>query len=414
MNPSDRMISFSAIGLDSPGLVAKITKTVFEMKGNIVDVEENCRSGLFSIFLIIDFSASDISMDEIPAALYAIKQKTDLKIALDPFNAKEIAYPTQHENHLVTLTGVDQPGIIAKVSDFFYSRNINVEKCRMIARGKFFSMEMGIDTQEMKLDPSFTRWTNLLKMKDDLRSLCAGINQSVVVQSENVYQREKKLVVFDVESSLIQQDSLQSFIKTINGKIAASYSSTDLIENHEDQMHQLAETAKSLKGMHIDSLKKFSEILQLNSGAYELIRILKSMGFKIALLSSGFGFFVKKIFESAGVDYAFSNTLAVDENGITTGKLAEPVINSQSKDEIIAFIMKNENIERDQVIAVGDGSKSAHFIRNAGLSITFKPGEPDNQADGVLSNDKVIDVLYCLGIPKEEVDKYFSHSNSKN
>ena len=81
---------------------------------------------------------------------------------------------------------------------------------------------------------------------------------------------------------------------------------------------------------------------------------------------------------------------------------------------MISFIMKNENIDRDQVIAVGDGSKSAHFTRNAGLSITFKPGEPDNQRDGVLSNDKVIDVLYCLGIPKEEVDKYFSHSNSKN
>jgi phosphoserine phosphatase len=277
----------------------------------------------------------------------------------------------------------------------------------MIARGKFFSMEMKIDTQKMKLNPTFTRWANLVTMKDDLRSLCTRINQSVVVQSENIYQRKKKLVVFDVESSLIQQDSLRNFISTIKGKVAASYSSTDLIENKEDQMHQLEENAKSLRGLHIDSLKKFSEILQLNSGTYELIRILKSMGFKIALLSSGFGFFVKKIFENAGVDYAFSNTLAVDENGITTGELAEPVINSGSKDEMIEFIMKNENIERDQVIAVGDGSKSAHFISNAGLSITFKPGEPDSQTDGVLSNDKVIDVLYCLGIPKEEVDKYF-------
>ncbi len=412
MNQDDRMISFSAIGLDSPGLVAKITRTIFAMHGNIVDVEESCRRGLFSIFLVIDFSASADSMDEIMASLHVIKRKTDLKIVLDRFNAKEIAYSSQHENHLVTLTGIDQPGIIAKISDFFYSHNINIEKCRMIARGKFFSMEMGIDTQKMKLKPTFTRWANLLTMKDDLRSLCTRINQSVVIQSENVYQRKKKLVVFDVESSLIQQDSLRNFISTIKGKVAASYRSTDLIENKEDQMHQLEENAKSLRGLHIDSLKKFSEILQLNSGTYELIRILKSMGFKIALLSSGFGFFVKKIFENAGVDYAFSNTLAVDENGITTGELAEPVINSGSKDEMIAFIMKNENIERDQVIAVGDGSKSAHFISNAGLSITFKPGEPDSQTDGVLSNDKVIDVLYCLGIPKEEVDKYFSRSNS--
>jgi len=76
------------------------------------------------------------------------------------------------------------------------------------------------------------------------------------------------------------------------------------------------------------------------------------MGFKIALLSSGFNFFIKRLFEAAGVDYAFSNTLKIDENGIITGELEEPVITGITKNEILEFIMNLENVNRDQVIAV--------------------------------------------------------------
>ena len=130
------------------------------------------------------------------------------------------------------------------------------------------------------------------------------------------------------------------------------------------------------------------------------------MGFKIALLSSGFNFFIKKILEEAGVDYAFSNTLKVDDNGFTTGELEEPIITSDTKDEILDFIMNLENINRDQVIAVGDGSIGSHFIENVGLSIAFKPEGTSIQTDGILSGDQILNILYCLGIPETELEKY--------
>ena len=84
-----------------------------------------------------------------------------------------------------------------------------------------------------------------------------------------------------------------------------------LLESGEDRMESLIENARLLKGIPYAELKRFSDILKLNPGTLELIGILKSMGFKIALLSSGFTFFTKRIFEEAGVDYAFSNTLEV-------------------------------------------------------------------------------------------------------
>ena len=410
MSEEKKIISLSVIGLDSPGLVSRITTKVFELGGNIIDVEENCRRGLFSIFLIIDFSASGNSVYEIENNLNALQDETGLKVNLGIHNDSEIRQLSEKENHLVTVLGVDQPGIIANVSAFFHNYNINIEKCRMIARGKFFSMEMVIDSSRIKIEQGLSHNKAVEKVKSELKDLCSKMQQSVVIQSENIYNKVKKLVVFDVESTLIQDSSLKDFLDKIKGKVKSFDSRIEPRDNAKDRMQALIENARSLKGLPAGDFEGFGDALQLNPGALELIGILKSMGFKIALLSSGFNFFIKRIFKAAGVDYAFSNTPEVDENGTITGKLEEPIITADTKDDILEFIIKSENITRDQVIAIGDGSTRSHFIENAGLSIAFKPDKTTINTDGILSTDQIMNILYCLGIPKTELDKHFKLS----
>jgi len=406
MSQQSRMISFSAVGLYTPGIVARITGKIFEMNGNIVDVEENCRRGMFSIFLVVDFTTSPVETDHIFKMLNDIQNESDLKIILDRYDEKTVTLSARSENHLVTIIGIDRPGIIAKVSRFFHSKNIMIEKCRMIARGRFFSMEMVIDTLEIDIKAGQDRPESLAAMKKELKLLCADLDQSVVVQSENIYRRNKKLVVFDVESSLIQHRSLKHFLDRIKDRIPPKTGVPEAAITSTDQMQALVDNARLLKGLSVQDLEKLNEIIRLNPGTIELIKILKSMGFKIALLSSGFNFLVKKIFESAGVDYAFANSLEVDEDGITTGRVEEPIITDETKNDILDFIMSNEQIEPDQVIAVGDGSQSSHFIENVGLSIAIKPEATHTKSDGVIASDKVLNVLYCLGLTKEDLDRY--------
>jgi phosphoserine phosphatase len=408
MNDKHKIISLSAIGLDSPGLVSKITTKICEMNGNILDVEETCRRGLFSIFLIIDFSSSGQSHFQITDTLKSLENETGLKVILEIFDEEELTDLSPKKHHIVNILGVDQPGIIAKVSTFFHKYNINIENCTTISRGNFFSMEMLIDTNKMTFEPPVSNKDAIEKMKGELKDLCKEMNQSVVIQSEDIYKRLKKLVVFDVESTLIQDNSLKDFLEKIKGKVKSMDKRIEFKAYDKDEMQALVENAKMLKGFPARDFEAFGEILQLNPGTVDLIRILKSMGFKIALLSSGFSFFVRRIFEEAGVDYAFSNTLKVDENGIATGELEEPVITNETKEEMLEFIMTSENISRDQVIAVGDGSVGSHFIENAGLSIAFKPDETSINTDGILSSGQIINMLYCLGIPKTELDKYLN------
>ena len=409
MKETSRIISVSAIGLDKPGLVSMMTTKILKLNGNILDVEENCRRGLFFIFLVIDFSASPNSTDEILDQLKSVEKEMDLKVIIDAYDEKGIPPLSEKEKHIVTILGVDQPGIIARVSTFFHQWNINIENCRMIARGKFFSMEMIIDTSRMIYEPSLSDAEAIEKVKDQLRDICSEINQSVVIQSEQIYNKTKKLIVFDVESTLIQEASLRQFLGEINGRIKLMHPRIGFKDHKEDDLESLVENAKRLKGISLRDLGQWGKMIQLNPGTLELIHILKSMGFKIALLTSGFNFFIKNIFEEAGIDYAFSNALKVDEEGVITGELEEPVMNSASKKEILEFIMNVENIQPDQVIAVGDGSTQSHFMSNVGLSIAFKPHQTAIKTDGVLSSDQIINMLYCLGMPKTELDKHFKN-----
>jgi phosphoserine phosphatase len=406
MGEKGKIISLSAIGLDSPGLVSKITTKVFDLNGNIIDVEETCRRGLFSIFLIIDFSGADLSMEKITEALSRLREETGLKVVLGIYQEDQVAYSGAKESHVVTVLGEDKPGIIAAVSSFFHQHHINIENCKMIARGKFFSMEMAINTSRMRVDPPMSHREAIEKMKRALKELCSTLSQSVVIQSENVFNRGKKLIVFDVESSLLQEASLVDFLKRIEGRVKTGEGEPEIKNGGEDRMQALVENARILRGIPVADLEKFSEKLQLNPGALELIGILKTMGFKIALLSSGFSFLMKRIFEEAGVDYAFSNSLKADEKGLLTGELQEPLITSESKSEILDFIMSVEGLKPEQVIAVGDGSTRSHFIRNVGLSIAFKPEDTSVATDGILSTDRISHILYCLGIPKVELDKH--------
>ena len=319
MPVSKIVLSLSAIGLDSPGLVSKIAHRILQLGGNILDVEETCRRRLFSIFLVIDFSASPLHLDEIHAGLQGIEQETGLKVILGTCDVQRLCEPDAFEHLLVTVLGVDRPGIIAGVSSLFHRYNANIESCRMIARGTFFSMEMVVATGEVKTDPPVSLSKALDAMKQELRDLCAGLNQSVVIQSETAYRQAKKIVVFDVESCLIQEESARRFLDAINEHLNRLGRFIEIPDDPAAWAQILADHSTLFQGIPVEVMEEIGKELTLHRGTEELMGILTSMGYKVALLSTGFDCVLRNIYEVEGVDYAFCNTLCTDETGRATG-----------------------------------------------------------------------------------------------
>jgi phosphoserine phosphatase len=408
MSEHKQIMSLSAIGLDSPGLVSKITGRVLELGGNILDVEENCRRGLFSIFLAIDFTGSARSSGEIRESLKRIEEETGLKVILRTCDENRVAEPETAEHLLVTVLGVDRPGIIAGISSLLHRFNANIESCRMIARGTFFSMEMAVAVQDVRSKPFSSRIQALEGMKEQLKELCSGLNQSVVIQSESAYRQAKKIVVFDVESCLIEEPSVRRFLDAVNDLIASTEKRIEptLQTDPGGWTQSLVDRVDALRGVPVQALETAGRSLELHPGALELIRILKSMGYKVALLSTGLDCFLKPIYEVEGVDYAFCNTLQKDAAGKATGDLEEPVLTASTKNEILEFIMNVEEISRDQVVAVGDGSTGSRFMKDVGLSIACKPSESTPPVDGIFSSDQMLNILYCLGITESDIARY--------
>lgn len=397
---SQKLIRFSAIGLDQPGLVSKITTKVYEMNGNIMRMEEHNREGLFTIFMLVDFTQSENSIDDIKEALKKLEGESNLKVVLSPHQLATRDLPFTPENHVITILGGDKPGIIANISTLFQKYNVNIERIETIASGQFFSMEMMINTSTLNIKDEALYKSTIKQMLQELKQLCAELKQSVVIQTEEMFGKMKKLIIFDAETSLIEASSIDAYFKKIAEEIG----------NESFIFETLKENVSSLEGLSYTILRGFRKILRLRNGTIQLITILRSMGYKIALISAGLNSFIKRIIEEVKVDYAFSNSLKIDENGRFTGEFDEPLITQETKAHIVELILNLEKIKRENIIAVGDGSSQCEFMHDAGLSIAYNAKRLDLKSNGVLESDSVLHLLYCLGLPKTEIDHYIEKS----
>lgn len=173
-----------------------------------------------------------------------------------------------------------------------------------------------------------------------------------------------------------------------------------------DFIEAVRERVKLLTGLRVKHLEEIAENMHLTPGAEELVRSLKSMGYKIALISGGFTYFTDRLKEKLGLDYAFGNKLII-KNGFLTGEVEEPIIDGEKKADIIHWISEIEGISKDEIVAVGDGANDRFMLGNAGLSIAFNAKKVLKQvADGVIDQKNLLSILFALGLPEKELKKY--------
>ncbi len=390
---SRTFLVITATGKDRPGLITEITELIANSNGNIVDIEAFSMRGLFAIFMIVDCHKMSVSHETLKSKLAIMGTKVGLDINIEPLQAGR--RKSGKKLVLLTTMGKDRPGIVAGISRFLSENNANIERIRMIAYGELNAMEILIDLHDITI--------SIEEFKEALNKECKLVGQDVVFQKDTVFRKPKRLIVFDVDGTLIDAEMIDDLAKAagVGGKVSEI---TSKAMNGEIEFKQaLKDRVRLLKGLPVEALESIVENLDVTPGAEELIIALKALGYKIALISGGFTQFVEKIQEKLGIDYVYANKLVIAD-GKLTGEVVEPVIDAERKAELMREIAQKENLLMEQVVAVGDGANDRFMLQNSGLGIALYPKAVlQKVAAGVITKDNLAGILYCLGAPEEKL-----------
>jgi phosphoserine phosphatase len=387
----------TATGKDKPGLIAEMTSAIARANANIVDIEAFSMRGLFAICMIVDCRAVTIPVEALKVRLFDIGGRIGLEVNMEPYVAGRLK--SEKKLALLTTLGKDRPGIAANISRFLFEKKANIERIRMITYGELNVMEITTDISDLPL--------SLEDFRSGLEAACSEVGQDVVVQTEDVFQRPKRLIVFDVDSTLIDVEIIDKLAEAAGVGEKVKKITAKAMNGEFDFKHALKERAKLLKGLSVDTLEVISENLEISLGAEELVSTLKALGYKTALISGGFSYFVDRIKNRLGIDYAYSNKLVI-KNGKLTGELEEPIIDERRKGELIGELAKKENLLKEEIVAVGDGANDRFMLRNSGLGIAINPKDVLKKvADGVITKENLTGILYCLGAPEKKLKEIF-------
>ena len=395
MNSNDKgsLYVISAVTKDRPGLVHSVTQVLADLSVNIVDVDARSVRGHFSMFLVVDLSTAACTYDEMMGALKPVGENFDLGLRAEPYQAGR----RKIEKHLMILTvmGVDHPGIVASISSILAKNHINIEKIKMIARGDYIAMEIKVDMSEVD---------DLTNIRDQLYSYSEMDGLDVSMRDYDVMEKPKRVVVFDCDSTIIQAEVIDELAKIAGVDQQVRQMTRDAMAGALDFNEAIRRRVKLLKGLPVDKLELLARSISLTPGTEELISALRTMGYKIAVISGGFSFFTNYLKERLNLDYVFANELEI-ENGIVTGNLRGGIIDAEKKGEILMEIARLERVSPDQVVAVGDGANDRFMLENAGLAIAFNPKEVLKQySDGMITTRNLYGLLHMLGVPDERPD----------
>ena len=240
-------------------------------------------------------------------------------------------------------------------------------------------------------------------MRASFLSIASELDVDIAIQQDNAFRRSRRLVCFDMDSTLIQAEVIDELAKRAGvGKQVAEITERAM-QGEIDFSESFTQRMALLEGLSETVLEEIAESLPMMEGAEKLIRNLKAFGFKTAILSGGFNYFGNYLKNKLGIDHVYANTLEIDK-GKLTGRAIQPIVDAERKAALLKKIAKAEGLDPQQTIAVGDGANDLLMLSTAGLGIAFR-AKPlvRESAKQSLSTHGLDSILYLLGFKDQDI-----------
>ena len=235
-------------------------------------------------------------------------------------------------------------------------------------------------------------------MQARLMRLATEMGMDFSLQKDDMYRRMRRLICFDMDSTLIQTECIDEMAERAGVGAQVRAITESAMRGEIDFKESFTRRVGLLKGLDVSVMQEIAENLPITEGTERLMSVLKTCGYRIAILSGGFTFFGEYLRRRFGIDYVYANELEVGEDGKLTGRYVGEVVDGRRKADLLKLIAQSEHVRLEQTIAVGDGANDLPMLSEAGLGIAFhaKPRVVAN-AKQALSTVGLDGILYFLG-----------------
>ncbi|MDZ7924527.1 MAG: phosphoserine phosphatase SerB [Marinagarivorans sp.] len=421
------LILITIAGQDRPAVTSAVTAILARHNANVLDIGQAVIHDNLSLGLLVEFCAQSDSSPAVKEILYAMHD-LNMQVKFQPITLNSYAEWVSHhgkKRYIITLLArqitAEQ---LSCLTGIMAEQGLNIDNISRLsgrvplnlASTPELSAEFNPASNLENSDntPSLTSKAciefsargephSLDDLKAAFTEMASRLNVDVAFQADSMYRRTRRLVCFDMDSTLIEAEVIDELAKAHGVGEQVAEITEAAMRGELDFNESFARRMALLKGLDESVLQKIAATLPITEGAEHLLKTLKQLGYKTAILSGGFNYFGRYLQKKLGFDYVYANELEI-ENGKVTGRVVGTVVNGARKAELLKELANKENISLEQVIAVGDGANDLPMLSIAGLGIAFR-AKPlvkasAKQAISTLGLDAI---LYLMGFRDREI-----------
>ncbi len=398
-------ILISITGMDRPGITASITQVLAGYDVNILDIGQSVIHDSLSLGMLVEIPETAVETQVVKSAIQQTIDGLNLTVRfVDISHASYEHWVGQQgkARHIVTLLSRRITAYqISRLARLVAENNLNIDKITRLS-GRVPLESIGSDGQACVEFSLRGPVADLPALRRQFMELADEIDVDIAYQENNVYRRNRRLVAFDMDSTLIQAEVIDELAKRAGVGKQVTAITESAMRGEINFKESLIQRVALLKGLPESALAEVAATLTLTDGVERLMSTLKKLGYKTAILSGGFTYFGRALQRRFGFDYVFSNDLEI-ENGLITGNLASEIVDGERKAALLASIALHEGFSLEQTIAVGDGANDLPMLSIAGLGIAFQAKPIVKESAKQSLNTHGLDgILYLMGLSERE------------
>jgi phosphoserine phosphatase len=399
------IILITISGEDKTGLTSSLMSLLAEYNVTILDISQSVIHDTLSLGILIEVPPESESSPILKDLLFKTHHM-DIQLKFAPISEERYEHWVRaqgKQRHIITLLGRRVTAAdIAGLAEIITDNGLNIDFITRLSGRISFAAPEVMPRACVEFSVRGTP-RDITGMRSRFLELARERGVDIGFQEDNAFRRNRRLVAFDMDSTLIQAEVIDELAKAAGAGEEVARITESAMRGEIDFKESLRQRVATLKGLDESVLEEIARTLPLTEGAERLISTLKRLGFKIAILSGGFTYFGRYLQQRLGVDYVHANELEI-ENGKMTGRVQGEIVDGARKAYLLRTIADREGIDLKQVIAVGDGANDLPMLDLAGLGIAFhaKPvvKKGAKQAISTLGLDGV---LYFLGLRDREM-----------